>query len=102
METNRQKIYNMSEKLYMYCRYNGKTHDMIRLIKDKFVSIDEEMIKFLDECLEDSYEAKHNKFFDDKSKWPNLTIKIEDDDSLMKIDEFISHIPFLITYMDYI
>ena len=109
LQTNRQKIYYITQELFMYCRQDHeRTHKLADLLL-MFVKEDEEMSEFLNKCMSEDYDPRSNYLFysstEEGTKWPSIKITTEDDKNtelVKEINEFITHIPFMKKYLQYL
>lgn len=101
-KTVRQRLQDIENLLYKYCRnQHDRTHTVIDFVKE-LVDEDEELITFLDDCLEQWSDPRSNSFFKDE-QWPDVT-KITNDDSnqyvLDNLEQYEIELPIFIKYAE--
>ena len=102
--TNRQKLNSICSKLGKYCRnQHERTHKIIDLFIQEFVSKDKELLEFFRECYCQYSDPRMNPIF--QEEWPNLNFVTEDDENTeleAKIEKFVKVIPILYQYSSYL
>jgi hypothetical protein len=98
----RQRLQEIENLLYRYCRnYHDRTYSVINFVKE-LVNEDEELITFLDECLEQWSDPRSNSFFKDQ-QWPDVTKMTNDDMNqyiLDNLEQYEIELPIFVKYAE--
>ena len=108
--THRQKIYSISINLkFYYLKHPDRIQCLFDIICAEFLKYDDEMTAYLEICENDKDPLPLNYFFMTNTSvnniWPKLDVTTKDDfdkELVNKIDEFITIIPVLNRFYEYL